>query len=118
MNPKNLSNKVKKIIYDVDSYDALLLSAITPWEFCKLLEKGKLAISCNPEEWLERALDMPRLRIVPLSPKIAYQSTILPDSFHTDPADQIIVATAREEAATIITKDKQIHNYHHVSSIW
>jgi PIN domain nuclease of toxin-antitoxin system len=61
---------------------------------------------------------MPRLRLVPLSPSVAYRSTILPQPFHDDPADQIIVATAREENATVLTADENIRSYPHCRSIW
>ena len=89
-----------------------------PWEFSKLLEKERLGISCDPEEWLSEALDMPKLRLVPLTPKIAFKSTVLPQSFHGDPADQIIVATTREENAILLSKDKLIRKYRHVKSLW
>lgn len=118
MRPQNLSRKVIKLIENEDEYDELLLSAISPWEFSKLLEKGRIGISYNPEEWIKAALDMPKLRYVHITPMIAYRSTILPKPFHDDPADQIIVATAREENATIITKDKRIKNYQHVQTFW
>jgi PIN domain nuclease of toxin-antitoxin system len=118
MRPQNLSKKVAKLIENEDSYEELLLSAISPWEFSKLLEKGKLGISYNPEEWIHAALEMPKLRIVPLTPSIAYRSTVLPKPFHDDPADQLIVATAREENATILTKDKRILEYPYVQSLW
>ncbi len=118
MNPGKLSQKVKDIIMDVDGYDEILLSAISPWEFCKLLEKKRLGISCSPEDWLERAIDMPKLKLAHLSPLIAYRSTSLPQPFHDDPADQIIVATGRQENATILTKDEKILAYDHVQSIW
>ena len=118
MRPKNLSRKVAKLIEDEDDYEELLLSAISPWEFGKLLEKGKLGISYNPEEWIHAALEMPKLRLVPLTPRIAYRSTTLPKPFHDDPADQLIVATAREENATILTKDKRILDYQYVQSLW
>ena len=113
-----LSRKVKALIEDIKKYEEILLSAISLWEFCKLLEKGRLAISCDTEEWIKQATIMPKLRIVSLSPSIAYRSTVLPQPFHDDPADQIIVATAREENATILTIDKRIHSYRHVKSIW
>ena len=58
----------------------------------------------DPEKWIHEALDMYKLRLVPLYPVLAYRSTILPQPFHDDPADQIIVTTAREENATILTK--------------
>ena len=58
------------------------------------------------------------LKIEPLSPTIAYESTVLPPPFHNDPADQIIVATARAENAIVITKDKLLHDYPHVNCLW
>jgi PIN domain nuclease of toxin-antitoxin system len=64
------------------------------------------------------ALEMPKLRLVPLTPVIAYKSTALPGVFHDDPADQIIVATGREENAVVISKDERIRNYKLVKSIW
>ena len=118
MNPRKLSGKVKSLLSTPKRYEELLLSAISPWEFSKLLEKERLGISCNPEEWISEALNMPKLRIVQLTPTIAYRSTSLPQPFNDDPADQIIVATAREENATVITKDRLIQKYQHVRSFW
>lgn len=116
MEPKKLSKTVLDVIEKGDSQ--LLLSAISPWEFCKLVEKKRMGISCDPQEWLSKALSMPRLRLVPLSPLIACRSTLLPQPFHDDPADQIIVATAREQNATILSKDQLIRDYPHVKTLW
>jgi len=118
MNPTKLSKKVKQLILKMDGYDELLLSVISPWEFSKLLEKKRIGISCDPADWFKKALEMPKFRLVNLTPNLSYRSTILPQPFHNDPADQIIVATAREENATILTKDKNILNYSHVQSLW
>ena len=118
MNPKKLSQRVKALIGKAEMYDEILLSAISPWEFSKLLEKKKVGISCDPEDWINTALDMPKLRLVPLSPVLSYRSTVLPQTFHNDPADQIIVATAREENATVLTKDEKILSYENVRSFW
>jgi len=118
MHPQSLSRKVKILIGNASRYDELLLSAISPWEFSKLLEKGRIGISCDPEGWINAALDLPKLILVHISPILAYRSTILPQPFHNDPADQIIVATAREENATVLTKDKNILEYKHVKSLW
>jgi len=118
MRPQKLSRKVTNLIGDTNRYDELLLSAISPWEFCKLLEKGRIAISCNPEDWLNAAFDLPKLRLIQLSPLLAYRSTVLPQPFHHDPADQIIVASALQENATILTKDRNILEYDHVKSLW
>ena len=118
MNPGRLSTTVLDIIAADVRYDELLLSAISPWEFCKLLEKKRLGISVNPTQWLKAAFNMVKLRLVPLSPLIAYQSTVLPQPFHDDPADQIIVASAREENATILTVDERIRAYDQVRTLW
>ena len=118
MNPQKLSRRVTKLIGDATRYDELLLSAISPWEFCKLLEKGRIAISCSPEDWLNAAFDLPKFRLVPLSPVLAYRSTVLPQPFHNDPADQIIAATALQENAVILTKDRNILEYEYVKSLW
>lgn len=118
MRPQNLSETVSSLIGDTSKYSELLLSAISPWEFSKLLEKGRLGISYDPEDWIITALDMPKLRLVPLSPVIAYRSTVLPQPFHSDPADQIIVATAREEKASILSKDERILSYQHAQCLW
>lgn len=118
MAPKKLSRKARAAIENVERYSEILVSAISPWEFCKLLEKERLGISCDPQEWLSEALRMPKLRLAPLTPTIAYRSTVLPQPFHHDPADQIIVATAREENATIISKDQLLRDYPHVRTLW
>ena len=118
MNPGKLSNKVKGLIANPNNYDELLLSAISPWKFSKLLEKQQLGISYDPEDWLRQALAMPKFRLVPLSPVIACRSTSFPPPFHSDPADQIIVATARAENAVLLTKNDKIRKYRHVRSLW
>jgi len=118
MSPDKLSRKAQKVIENMKRTNEILLSAISLWEFSKLLEKKRIGISCDPEDWIKSALDMPKLRLAPLSPILAYRSTILPQPFHNDPADQIIVATAREENATILTKDERILAYKHVRSLW
>lgn len=118
MRPGNLSRKVYSLLGMSENYEELLLSAISLWEFCKLIEKQRLSISCDPENWIYEALNMPKLRLVPLSPRLAYRSTVLPQPFHHDPADQIIVATAREENAILISKDVLIEEYPHVRTLW
>ncbi len=118
MRPDRLSETVRRLLSDEKAYQELLLSAISPWEFCKLIEKDRLGITGDPEEWLSEALIMPKLRLVPLTPRIAYKSTILPAPFHSDPADQIIVATARDQGATILTTDRLLLNYDEVLTLW
>jgi PIN domain nuclease of toxin-antitoxin system len=118
MRPEKLSRKVKGLIVASQKYEEILLSAISVWELCKLLERGRIGVSCDPRDWLETALAMPKLRLVPLSPVIAYRSTVLRDLASADPADQIIVATAQEENATLLTKDELLRRSDYVRAIW
>lgn len=116
-NPSALS---KAALEEIRSgrYDRLLLSSISVWEFSKLVSKRRIAIGIDGWTWIERALKMPCLKVVPLTPEVAWHSSQLPQPFHDDPADQVIVATARAENATIITADRLIQNYPHVRSFW
>ena len=67
---------------------------------------------------MNEALDMPKLRLVPRSPTLSFKANNLPQPFHLAPADQIIVATAREENATILTTDQLILGYKEVKTLW
>jgi len=116
--PDRLSRQVRARIADSSLSPVLLLSAISLWELCKLVQNKRLDLASDPLDWMTRAIERTPVNIVGLTPKICYQSTTLPAPFHNDPADQIIVATARTEAATILTKDTLILKYPHVKSMW
>jgi PIN domain nuclease of toxin-antitoxin system len=64
-----------------------------------------------------QALNYPGVQIIELTPEIATESTRLPGEFHRDPADQIIVATARVMKCKLVTSDEKILNYSHVKTI-
>lgn len=66
----------------------------------KLVEYNRLILPCSVAEWMKQALAYPGMQLLPLTPRIAVESTQLPGSFHRDPADQIIVATAYKHAKT------------------
>jgi len=80
----------------------------------KAVEKGKLELPTDVEKWLTNALIYPGIQILPLTPQIAVESTRLPGNFYKDPADQIIVATARIYDCPLITFDHAILQYPHV----
>ena len=116
--PELLSPTVVDTLEALTQEDNLLLSAISLWEVCKLVEKGRIQIFSDLEEWVRQALDIPGLQVVPLDFRVFYKSTTLPGAFHRDPADQMIVATARLTDAVILTKDQRIRDYPYVKSIW
>ena len=94
----------------------LSLSVLSCWEVAKLVEKGRLNLSVPIGDWMCDALHYPGMQILPLSPKIAIESTQLPGDFHRDPADQIIVATSRLLAIPLLTADAKLIEYPHVDT--
>ena len=108
---ERLGEKSRGLVRDAATSRTLYVSAITPWEIAMLVTKGRLAFNREVGQWLNIALAMPGISLVPLSVDISVASTQLPGDFHADPADRIIVATARQLGATLITEDKLILDY-------
>ena len=92
------------------------ISAISCWEVAKLVEYGRLTLPCPVAEWLDQALVYPGIRLLELTPRIIVESTQLPGTFHRDPADQLIVATARVYHCPLVTVDTKILAYSHVQT--
>ena len=94
--------------------NGLGVSAISCWEVAKLVELKRLNFEIDVFEWINRALSYPGIQLIEFSPRIAVESTQLPGAFHRDPADQIIVATARVHDCPLLTQDRKILDYPHV----
>lgn len=93
------------------------VSSISCWEIALLHAKQRLNLSLPVLQWLETSLSLPNIVLLPLSPRIAVESNNLPDEFHKDPADRIIVATARVYDCPLVTYDSKILQYQHVKLI-
>jgi PIN domain nuclease of toxin-antitoxin system len=89
----------------------LLLSVMSVWELGILEAKGRIQLHAPCEQWVQEALAMPGLSVAPLTPEIALASSRLPQPFHGDPADRIIVATARTMGVRLATRDSKILEY-------
>ncbi|OWY65328.1 PIN domain nuclease [cyanobacterium TDX16] len=92
------------------------VSIISCWEVAKLVENNKLVLSCSVSEWLNDALAYPGVQLLDLTLPIVVESTELV-GFHRDPADQIIVATARIYNCPLLTVDEKILNYPNVQTL-
>jgi PIN domain nuclease of toxin-antitoxin system len=86
----------------------IAVSAITPWEIGLLVSKGRLKLGSDVMKWINDALARPGVRLAPLEPEIAVSSTRLPWEAHGDPADRILVATARHLGAALVTADSAL----------
>lgn len=115
---RRLSAAARRAIERGQSKGDLSLSLISVWEVAKKVEKAQLVLDRPVDQWLELAVARPRLQLVELTRPILIESCKLPPPFHGDPADQFIVATARDRDATVVTKDERIRRYAHVRSVW
>lgn len=96
----------------------IALSPISIWELAKKVEKKQFVLDRPVRDWLAEATSRPGLNLAELSPAILIDSCDLPKPFHGDPADQIIVATARHHRAALVTKDRNMRRYPHAQTIW
>ena len=94
------------------------LSVISVWEVAKKVEKSQLVLDRPVEDWVDEAVARPGMQLFEMTRPILVESCRLPGPFHGDPADQIIVATARDREAIVMTKDERIRRYPHVRSSW
>ena len=88
--------------------DRPFLCDISLWETATLVERGRLTLEVSLEEWLDAAAHPRSVRVLPISPRIAAAVAGLPDSFHRDPADRIIVAASRVHRLPVLTHDDRI----------
>lgn len=96
----------------------VLISAISAWEVALLVDRGRLALSMDVDDWLDTAAEIEGVQFVAIDNDVAVQSVRLPGAFHPDPADRMIVALARHLSATLITADDRIRAYKHVKTLW
>jgi PIN domain nuclease of toxin-antitoxin system len=88
----------------------LWISNISLWEIATLNSLGRIDLDLPLRDWLERATAPPLVRRAGITPAIAAEVAALPDTFHRDPADRIIVSTARVMGATLLTRDQRIRD--------
>src|SRR3990167_10458115 len=89
----------------------LFISAISILEIATLVSKKRILLRTSIQEWIDQALSQPGIELIPLLPTIAVESTALPDGLNADPADRIIVATARIKSLTLMTRDDNMQQY-------
>ena len=115
---KKLSHKAHATISDASLHDGFAVSAISMWELAMLIKKGRLKVTIDSELWLDKVEVTKGLHIIPIDAIIARGSVSLPGFIHDDPADRMIVATARILGISLVTVDKKIRAYPHIQTIW
>ena len=90
---------------------ATYVSPITAWEVGQLVSRSRLSLGTTPHRWFARIVAMPNVHLTELSPDILIAASFLPGRPPRDPADRILLATARDLGATLVTRDHELLAY-------
>ena len=112
--PRRVRERIDRSVHG----DAVCVSSISAWEVALLVKRGRLELAMPVGDWLAACEALPSVRYVPVDNRIALRSVLLPDPLHDDPADRIIIATALQLGATLITRDDKLRAYPHVETLW
>jgi PIN domain nuclease of toxin-antitoxin system len=116
--PRRLSRTQAQVLEELEEQGRPVgLSAISLREFAMMLHRRRINVDLPLDLWLESIESHPLITLLPLTTKIAAESVRLGDDFPRDPADQIIVATARCHGLTLITADEQIRKWGKVNLV-
>jgi PIN domain nuclease of toxin-antitoxin system len=113
--PGNLGPRTQKVL--LNPGNELLISAASTLEIARLVYLGQIVLKVGLGVWLATAIQSLQARSAVIDHGIAQEAYLLPGSFHKDPADRLLVATARIEGATFVTADDLIQRYPHVQTL-
>ncbi len=108
--PETVPEDVRQLLEDRDT--PFGLSAISLWEVGKKHQLGKLELKKELGAWLREAVAT-HIQLLPLTSDVVTDAMNLPDFPNRDPADELIVATARVHKLTLLTTDTKLKGYRH-----
>lgn len=112
----SLSKKATDVLAAKET--AVHFSPITCAEIACLCEKQRLSLDGHWKTWFDRYVALNAWTAVDISLPIIQEAYALPGEFHADPADRIIVGTARIQRMAILTADRKMLDYPFVETIW
>ena len=95
----------------------VFVSAISLAELACLQERGKIALKQHWRAWWTALIERTAWTCLPITAEIMAEAYSLPPPIHRDPADRVLIATARHERLTLVTTDAKIRGYPHVSTV-
>jgi PIN domain nuclease of toxin-antitoxin system len=113
--PERMGARVRAQLQDLDS--ERWLSAVSVLEIARLLYFGKLRFAKPLKEWIRDSMQAMVASPIEITHEIAAEAYSLPGDLHGDPADRILVATARIHGMTLVSADERLLRYRHVNSI-
>lgn len=114
----SISSLSKNALQAIETSDILGINIISCWEIAMLVVKGRIKLSLDVQTWINEALNYPKIKLLSIDPEIAVLATRLPGDFHGDPADRFIAACCMKHQLPLISKDKKIHDWGYVKTIW
>ncbi len=113
--PDRLGRRTKSLLvkFDLDRW----VSAISALEIARLSVAGQLVLSISLTRWIQSSTNDLLLQHLPVTCSIAVEAYSLPEPFHRDPADRLLVSTARLHQCTLLTADERILRYEHVETL-
>ncbi len=106
-----LTGRALGVIEDARNNGGVIVSSVSAWEIGTLVRKGRLRLDLAPAAWMTRFLAGVGVRSLPLSIEAAMGASDLPEPLHNDPADRLLIATARHLGIPLMTRDRLIHDY-------
>ena len=108
---EDLPARSRRVLDTAARTEGLAVSAISFWEVAMLEKARRLSLSLPVERWREAILEPPQIQEAELDGAIAMESVGLPGELHEDPADRILIATARLRGWSLATRDARILDY-------
>lgn len=115
--PNRLSPTARRTIDDASAKGGVAVSTISTWETAMLVRKGRLELRLPVRDLASACKQLPFFRFVPIDAEIAIASVEL-DGLHPDPADRLILATARHEGLDLVSRDERLQAWPGVRTIW
>ena len=112
--PERLGPSAASLLSEPD--ELLYLSTVSTLELARLQAHGRAELSEDLSDFADASLDLLGASTIEMSHEIAIGAYTLPGDFHRDPADRILVSTARLNGLTLLTADERILGYPHVES--
>jgi PIN domain nuclease of toxin-antitoxin system len=108
---RRIGPRTRRLLDKAHARAALRVSPVSIFEVSALHTTGRLALSRSLEQWLDAAIDGAGIRLAPISRQVAVDAGLLPRDLVGDPMDRLLVATARQADATLVTADSKILDY-------
>lgn len=117
--PASLPAQARRAIGEsLDATRPVHVYTISTWEVALLVARGRLELKMDVRDWVARAEEAPEIVFVPIGNRIALRAVHLEDFAHRDPADRLIVATALDLGARLVTSDERLRGYAPLYAIW